>query len=73
MDNKYIEALKAFKINYNKSVEKMLNELYTTGYKEKYDIQIIVDGNKINIPLNADSYERLESFIDEEIKEEREL
>ena len=70
-----LEKLNQFLNHLKESSNEMLDIIdYENGeYEERFNITIAINGEQIIIPLNADSYSRLEQFISDEIKEEKEL
>jgi hypothetical protein len=69
--NNYIEKLNQFLKHLKNSADEMLDIIADNkDYEERFDIKISINGKQITIPLCADSYYRLEQFINDEIKEE---
>ena len=55
-------------------VNEMLDQMdQGAEYAEKYDIKLTVDNNEVVIPMNADSYCRLSTFLEQEIVEYMQL
>ena len=68
--NDYIKRVEKFKAYLKSDVEAMRNDIASSeSALEKYDIIITVNGNSLTIPMNADSYSRLEQLLEEEIQE----
>jgi len=70
MYKEYIEQVEEFKTTLKTVVDEMMNELDSSQSDlKKYDIVITVKGNSLTIPMNADSYSRLERMIEEEVQD----
>ena len=71
-DSQFTLELLGFKAHMKKTFNNLMDDLEKDGYQEKYKLSITLYGQTVTIPLCADTYSRLEHFIDEEIKESRE-
>ncbi len=68
--NEYVSELNDFLKHIDNSKDEMLDIIDGNGdYEERFDITISINGKSIIVPLNADSYYRLEKFIEDEIIE----
>lgn len=66
----YYDELSKFKSHVNKSVTEMLDQI---NDESKYDLIMEHNGKKLNIPMNADTYERTIAFLEAEREESLEL
>ena len=54
-----------------KSVFELMDTLETGDYEERFNLNISLNGKELSLPLHADLYSRLESFLNEEMEENR--
>lgn len=60
-----------FSKHVDKSVEQLMDEIDHTGngYDDKYDLHLEMNGQKLTLDMNADTYCRLSNFLVDEVKE----
>ena len=70
----YTKELNLFLQHLKDSANEML-DIISDGedYEDRFDIKLGINGKHIILPLCADNYSRLVSFIEDEIKEEEEM
>ncbi len=70
----YVEQVEKFKKILVDTSEELMD---TLGDKDtnmdKFDMKISVAGTILTVPMNADSFTRMLGFLDDEIKEEKEM